>query len=82
LRLQYIYAWKQCKESPCVGIFMANKQKHNVSLCFMFSLPQKQRTVGWDWHWWERAGGGEMDWMVNMVQIMYTDVHKCKNDTC
>jgi hypothetical protein len=34
------------------------------------------------WHQWERGGGREKGRRMNMVQIMYTHICKCKNDTC
>jgi hypothetical protein len=30
------------------------------------------------WHWWEGRGGEERGRRMNMVQIMYTHVCKCK----
>jgi hypothetical protein len=34
------------------------------------------------WHQWEREDDRELGRRMNMVQIMYTHVCKCKNDTC
>jgi hypothetical protein len=34
------------------------------------------------WHQWEVGGGGERDRRVNMVQIIYALICKCKNDAC
>jgi hypothetical protein len=34
------------------------------------------------WHQWRQGGGGEKGRKMNMVQIMYTHVCKCKIDTC
>jgi hypothetical protein len=28
------------------------------------------------------GGGGEMGWRMNIVQIIYMCVYKCKNDAC
>jgi hypothetical protein len=42
-------------------------------------LPRRRCGV---WHWWEGRHGGERGRRMNMVQIMYTHVCKCKNDTC
>jgi hypothetical protein len=30
------------------------------------------------WHWWEEGGGGERGRRMNVMQIMYTQVCKCK----
>jgi hypothetical protein len=35
-----------------------------------------------DVHWLEGGGGGERHRRMNVVQIMYKHVCKCKNDTC
>jgi hypothetical protein len=34
------------------------------------------------WHWWEGEVVGKRGRRVNKVQIMYTHICKCKNDTC
>jgi hypothetical protein len=34
----YTYAWKQHKETPCVAIFISNKQKHHVSLFILYAF--------------------------------------------
>jgi hypothetical protein len=41
-----------------------------------------KRWWGGGWYQGQRDSGGEKDRRMNMVQIMYTHVSKCKNDTC
>jgi hypothetical protein len=83
LGLQFIYAWQYQKETPCVAIFISNKQK-----CHFFShrklgnkrVEQVLAEVG-------EVGTsgvekvGKVVKRVNTVQKMCTHVWKCKNDT-
>jgi hypothetical protein len=53
-------------------------------LCFFFYKIREQegRTgLGEGWHSWKGRGGGERGRRMNTVQIVYTHVRKCKNDT-
>jgi hypothetical protein len=55
--------------------------------CFFFCKIRGQEEItgsvrGEDWQWWEGGGGGERDRRIKTVQILYTHVCKCKNDTC
>jgi hypothetical protein len=56
-----------------------------IALSFLLFALQNQRTGGWNRFCPEAGGGGgdqERDRKMNMVQIMYSQVSKCKNDTC
>jgi hypothetical protein len=55
----------------------------NYVLCFFFYKIREQEggtgsTLGEGWHQWKGGDGGERGRRVNMVQIMNTDVCKCK----
>jgi hypothetical protein len=69
-----------------VSIFFSNEQKCHVSfiIFYVFSSTKLENRfcLGGGWHWWEQRDGGERGRRMNMVQIMYTHVCKCKNDTC
>jgi hypothetical protein len=62
---------------PCFSYYL---------LCFFFyNIGEQEGGTGSDgglWHWWEGRGGGESGRRMNMVQITYIHVFKCKNDTC
>jgi hypothetical protein len=65
-------------KTPCFSFYL---------LGFFFYEIEEQRVEwvlprGWGWHQWEGGGVRQGGKKVNMVQIMYTHVCKCKNDTC
>jgi CRISPR/Cas system endoribonuclease Cas6 (RAMP superfamily) len=46
LGLQYIYSWKNHKETPCVATFISNKQKcqfFSFLLFFFYKIREKER---------------------------------------
>jgi hypothetical protein len=58
-----------------------------VSLFILYvfsSTKSENRRVVWArecWHQWQGGGSGEKGKRMNKVQIMYTHVCKCKNNT-
>jgi hypothetical protein len=86
-----------CKEttkgnSLCSYLYLnlAKMPCFSFSLFMLFFLLQNQRTGGQNrfcggkegWYQWEGEGGREGGKRMNTVQIIYTYVCKCKNDTC
>jgi hypothetical protein len=57
-------------------------------LFFFYKIGEQESRTGFagagdgGWHWWEEGGGRGMSKRMTMVQIVYTNVCKCKNDTC
>jgi hypothetical protein len=67
LELQYTYAWKYHKETPCVAIFISNKQKHHVFLFIFYpssSTKLENRRV--DQVPSSRGRGGSHQWEVEV----------------
>jgi hypothetical protein len=48
----------------------------------IFLLQNERKEGGISSAWRQRGGGRERGRRINAVQIMYTHVSKCKNDTC
>jgi hypothetical protein len=79
------------KKTPCVAISISNQQKPHVSLFIFYEFSSTQsenRGVEQVWGGGGQlvpVGGGsskERGRKMNTVQIMHTDVCKCRNDTC
>jgi hypothetical protein len=61
------YLYLTPEKTPCFSFYL---------LCFFFhKIREQEGGTGW-------GCGRERDKRMNPVQIMYTHVYKCKNDTC
>jgi hypothetical protein len=80
------------KEYPCIAIYLKLAKVpcfSNYGLCFFSTKLENRRANGTgsagdmgELAWVGQGSSGKRSWRVNMVQIMYTHVCKCKNDTC
>jgi hypothetical protein len=80
----YIYIYKWHKETPCVAIFILNKQKYNISFFsfFFYKIREQEGRKGTAGNGGSVPVAGKGYRRVNAVQILCTHVCKYKNDTC
>jgi hypothetical protein len=77
----YSYLYLKLAKLPCFSYYL---------LCiFFYKIREQEGGTGSAhgrgkecWHWGEGGGGGERGRKMNRVQMMYSHVCKCKNDTC